>query len=153
MDVPALVICGESDVISPPAEMRGIVADDGEWHDDIHPTGDGFGRLTERIADALLELLVDARSERGLRSAQGTKVLYDGATGTGELYDLEDDPGELHPLRAGWEPAMEALRRSLESAQRFRELLGARPSGAATVPDDVLRRLRELGYVGDGHGD
>ncbi len=107
-------------------------------------------------ADALLELLVDARCLRGLRRAQGTKILYDGATGAGELYDLASDPGELRALRPGapgWEPALEALRASTARAERFRELLGARAPGAARVPEDVLRRLRELGYVGDGDGD
>jgi lysophospholipase L1-like esterase len=38
-------------------DVRGVVVDDAEWHDDIHPTADGFGRITERIADALLERL------------------------------------------------------------------------------------------------
>lgn len=38
-------------------DVRGAVVSDAEWHDDIHPTGDGFGRVTERIADALLERL------------------------------------------------------------------------------------------------
>jgi arylsulfatase len=105
-------------------------------------------------ADALLELLVDSRRERGLRTAQGTKVLYDGATGAAELYDLASDPGELRPARAGaLDPALEALRRAAASAERFRELLGARPADAAQVPEDVLRRLQELGYLGDGHGD
>ena len=39
------------------ADVRGLVPNDAEWHDDIHPTADGFGRITERIADALLERL------------------------------------------------------------------------------------------------
>jgi hypothetical protein len=39
------------------ADLRGVVVDEAEWHDDIHPTADGFGRITERIADALLERL------------------------------------------------------------------------------------------------
>jgi arylsulfatase A-like enzyme len=107
-------------------------------------------------ADALLEILVDARRVRGLRTARNTKILYGEKTGEGELYDLEIDRGELHPRRAGapgWEPALEALRRSTASAKRFGELLGARPAGVAHVPEDVLRRLRELGYLGDGHGD
>jgi arylsulfatase len=107
-------------------------------------------------ADALLELLVDGRRERGLRLAQGSKVLFDGATGAAELFDLALDPGELRALGAGargLDEALEALRRSTASAERFRELLGARPAGAAMVPEDVLGRLRELGYVGDGHGD
>jgi len=42
-------------------DVRGIVVDDVEWHDDIHPTGDGFGRITERIANALLERLPKAQ--------------------------------------------------------------------------------------------
>jgi len=39
------------------ANLRGSVPADDEWYDDIHPTQVGFGRLTERIADALLERL------------------------------------------------------------------------------------------------
>lgn len=38
-------------------DLRGCVVPDAEWNDDIHPTEAGFGRLTERIADALLERL------------------------------------------------------------------------------------------------
>jgi hypothetical protein len=38
-------------------DVRGVVVNDAEWHDDIHPTDDGFGRITEHIADALLERL------------------------------------------------------------------------------------------------
>jgi hypothetical protein len=38
-------------------DLRGSVVADGEWYDDIHPTDVGFGRLTARIADVLLERL------------------------------------------------------------------------------------------------
>jgi lysophospholipase L1-like esterase len=41
-------------------DLRGTVIDDEEWHDDIHPNDDGFGRLAERIAEAVLERLGDA---------------------------------------------------------------------------------------------
>jgi lysophospholipase L1-like esterase len=36
-------------------DLRGTVSEPEEWNDDIHPGGDGFGRLTERIAAVLLE--------------------------------------------------------------------------------------------------
>jgi len=106
--------------------------------------------------DALLELLVDRRRERGLRRVAGTKLLYDGATGRGELYDLGADPLELHALGAdapAWEGSMDALRHTTAGAERVRELLGQRTSDAAEVPEDVLQRLRELGYVGNRGGD
>jgi hypothetical protein len=43
-------------------DLRGAVVDESEWHDDIHPTADGFGRLTERVADRLLERLDPTRA-------------------------------------------------------------------------------------------
>lgn len=36
-------------------DVRGTVVSDKEWHDDIHPTSDGFGWITKPIAHALLE--------------------------------------------------------------------------------------------------
>jgi lysophospholipase L1-like esterase len=36
-------------------DLRGTVVDPMEWDDDIHPTEAGFGRVTERIAQALLD--------------------------------------------------------------------------------------------------
>lgn len=46
-------------------DVRGVVTDDAEWHDEIHPTGDGFGQITERIAEVLLERIADARRSVG----------------------------------------------------------------------------------------
>lgn len=42
-------------------DVRGLVPDDVEWNDEIHPTGDGFARITAPIAQALLERIADAR--------------------------------------------------------------------------------------------
>ena len=109
-----------------------------------------------KASDAFLELLVDGRSVRGLRSTGGTKIVHDGATGMAQLFDLDADPGErrsLPPGSPGWEPALDALRRAVAGAEGFREVLGVRSGDAAEVPEDVLRRLRELGYVGDGDGN
>ncbi len=41
-------------------DLRGVVDDDAEWHDEIHPSGAGFGRMTDRIAQVLLERIADA---------------------------------------------------------------------------------------------
>jgi arylsulfatase A-like enzyme/Tfp pilus assembly protein PilF len=65
-----------------------------------------------------------------------------------ELYDLASDPGELRNL----------IDHRPEEANRLRALLHGveqrPPAGSSTVADDeVLARLRTLGYVGAGGGD
>lgn len=42
-------------------DLRGLVPDDAQWADDIHPTAEGFGRLSKRIGTVLLERIAARR--------------------------------------------------------------------------------------------
>ncbi|MCX4239956.1 SGNH/GDSL hydrolase family protein [Paraliomyxa miuraensis] len=40
-------------------DLRGIVTHDSMWHDDIHPTDDGFALMSTRVGEVLLQRLSD----------------------------------------------------------------------------------------------
>jgi len=66
-----------------------------------------------------------------------------------ELYNLQQDPNEMHNLYSGDRSLAVALRERLLTLEaQFRP---AKPSGAGSVPADVVARLSSLGYMALAH--
>lgn len=96
---------------------------------------------------ALLELNADGRDFRALRTRE-LKALDFGTAGSGG-FDLRRDAREEHMLNPQADPRIKAalgeLRKLRSGARELHELLGAR-SRTIDVDEQMLERLRELGY-------
>jgi len=96
------------------------------------------------------ELYVDFSNELGVVAARSgaTKIVYTAESGLRQEFDLVADPGE-HAPREATDVALRGLLE--ERIAQASALLAARVHGAkrhrAQIPDDVLERLKQLGYV------
>ncbi len=119
---------------------------------DISPLLEGTAGLPER--PALLELLVNEQSMRALRSNEA-KILQLSEGRPTSLFDLRRDPMEQHPILPGSERETERRaweRRLLETvgeAIAMGEVLEHTRVEEIEVREELLERLRGLGYVGD----
>lgn len=100
---------------------------------------------------ALLELLIDKQQVRALRT-NDYKVVVDERRGRISFFDLRLDPGETKPapqLTPRIEQVVTQLKTIVQENRVWREGLGRRATKPAEVSDEMMSRLRSLGYVGD----
>jgi len=99
------------------------------------------------VADAApdrVEAIVAIRTDRW-------KLIIDSGKGSTELYDLDNDPGERvnviqqHPLLA--ETLSAQLQSELRRGPGVVQAQAHRPGWSAAEEEEVLARLRALGYV------
>lgn len=117
------------------------------------------GRALEE-RPALLELHADGRQFAALRTNQ-FKVLSQGKTPRGDelpdfAFDLTRDPREQQPLDVKLDPratkGLAALREVRTHVTELKEHIGANAQ-AVDLDEAMLRRLRDLGYLGGADGD
>jgi len=81
------------------------------------------------------------------------KVILDEVQGRGLVFDLRRDPREQAPVTDRAAPLVQAAAGDQRSAaawlEAWRERAGLPEGQDSEVPEDVLRRLEQLGYVGE----
>jgi len=103
---------------------------------------------------SLMELLVNGRTMRGLRT-NDVKVIRVRDGEPAALLDLRSDPAELRPVLPGSEREPERrewerrLDRTVAEAAAMGELLQEAGPERIELREELLERLRSLGYLGD----
>jgi arylsulfatase A-like enzyme len=105
---------------------------------------------------ALLELLCFGARTRALRT-RDYKVMVDERSQNAVFFDLKQDPGEkkVQILSGGQddpraESAMTELRELVQVSESWTERPGFGSAAPAELDDEMIRRLRSLGYLGGG---
>jgi arylsulfatase len=124
--------------VTPPVEVMGR---------DLSPLLQGDELPAE---PALLELLLDRRQLRALRT-NDYKIMVDDRAQKMAFFDLRRDPGEqglvtqMNPLI---EQTLAQLRATTRHTLAWRRRLGQAATRPADMSDDMIGRLRSLGYIG-----
>jgi arylsulfatase A-like enzyme len=118
------------------------------WGRSLLPALDG--ELDERDAPLDLRLL---REDNPLRGMRGPAHKFVQDAGTLDVFDLARDPRELEPTRLddtqqGRDPRFERAAKLWSELATCSEALGIGES-FADMPEDLQRRLRDLGYTGE----
>ena len=87
--------------------------------------------------------------QRGLHAVttERYKLIVDREAGTRRLFDLTEDPAESTDLASVLPEVAEELEGALVRHLADQEAFGSLASEAATIPEELARRLRDLGYL------
>jgi hypothetical protein len=82
-------------------------------------------------------------------SYSGDLKLIDSSAGSKELYDLKADPAESNNIADSRADALSAMYATLYSWKEQTAVFDGKKEENAAVPQEVLDRLRSLGYLGN----